>query len=121
MKSVFLFCLLFVSPLFLFSQDMVGTWKMMVPDQSGGMVVMHSIIKADGTYQLDYEADGQIEFNGKYESEDDQVMFWTVDGDCNEKGNYHWKVEGNTMTLTLISDDCEGRSGPEGKMVFERI
>lgn len=121
MKSAALFCLLLTIPFLSSSQDLVGTWKMMVPDQNGEMIPMHATMKADGTYQLDWGGDGQIEINGRYQQDDSKITIWDVDGECTAKGVYNWKIEGRTLTMTRISDGCAQRGGPDGVMQAERM
>lgn len=108
-------------PIGLTAQDLSGTWKMSMPDENGNMVTVQSTISDDGTYALDWGADGSVEIKGKYTSENGQITFWDTSGSqCTAKGVYKWKVEGNTLTMTRVSDGCDGRGGPEGVMTWQR-
>lgn len=108
-------------PIGLIAQDITGNWKMSVPDENGNMVTIKSTISDDGTYALDWGADGSVEITGKYSSENGQITFWDTSGSqCTAKGVYKWKVDGNTLTMTRVSDGCPDRGGPEGVMTWQR-
>ncbi len=123
-KNLFL-GLLFCLPFTVLAQNTIaGDWKMQIPDESGNMMTLKVSMKADGTYTADFGADGTIEINGKYTLEGDQITIEDVSGPnaCpNQKGVYKFVVTDTTNTMTKVSDPCEGRSGPEGKMVFTRM
>ena len=85
------------------------------------MIPLHVTIKADNIYWLDFGGDGDIEVTGMYQAKDGQIQIQDVEGsDCTGKGVYTFKVDDEGMTMTRVSDECEGRGGPEGKMVFSR-
>ena len=108
-------------PLLSFGQDYVGKWSMEVPDEAGNMTTIIGHIKADNTYALDFGADGSVEVNGKYEMKDGQMHIHDVSGsECTGVGVYKIKVEGSQLTMTRVSDACEGRGGPEGVMVMKK-
>ena len=108
-------------PLSLFSQNITGSWKMTVPTEDGGSVQFKATINADGTYSLDFGADGQVEVTGKYSVKDGVMTFHDVSGsDCTAKGVYKVSVSGDTLTMTRVSDGCENRGGPEGVMKMTR-
>lgn len=103
--------------------EVVGDWKTMVPDGSkeGAMIPLHVTIKADNIYWLDFGGDGAVEITGKYETSDGQIHIQDVEGsECTGKGVYVFEVNDEGMTMTRVSDECEGRGGPEGKMSFSR-
>ena len=101
--------------------EVVGEWKTMVPGEEGKMIPLHVTIKADNIYWLDFGGDGDIEVTGMYQAKDGQIQIQDVEGsDCTGKGVYAFKVDDEGMTMTRVSDECEGRGGPEGKMVFSR-
>lgn len=123
MKSIYrlLFAACALFPLGLMAQSPVGTWKMSVPDQAGKMTPLTVNISADGTYAVDFGADGTIENKGKYSVEGGKMTIQDTEGsDCTEKGVYTFKIDGNTMTMTRVSDGCANRGGPEGMMKMER-
>ena len=116
-------CLL---PLSLVAQDpLVGDWKTMIPGDQGQMVPMKVSIKADGTYALDFGMDGTVDINGAYQRNGDDMTIWDVSGqtDCDKKGVYKVAIasDGKSYSMTRVSDECQGRGGPEGKMSFQRL
>lgn len=117
--------LLFCLPFTVLAQNsIVGDWKMQIPDDQGNMMTLKVSMKADNTYAVDFGADGSVEINGKYTIEGDQMTIEDTSGPnaCpNQKGVYKIVVTDTTNTMTKVSDACEGRSGPEGKMVFTRM
>ena len=44
----------------------------------------------------------------------------TEGSDCTGEGVYTFKIEGNTLTMTRVSDPCADRGGPDGVMKMER-
>lgn len=112
-----LLCFLAVS---LSAQSVVGKWKYEFQTDQGTMV-MSANIKADGTYELDYGIDGTVDVTGKYTISGDEFTIQDETGNCTGKGVYKVKVDETTMTMTLVSDECEGRGGPEGVMVSKRM
>lgn len=116
-----LFPVVLLFPLGLTAQSPVGTWKMSVPDKDGKMVPLKVDISADGTYAVDFMADGTIENKGKYTVEGGKMTIQDTEGsDCTGQGVYTYKVEGNTLTMTRVSDACADRGGPDGMMKMER-
>ena len=101
------------------AQSVVGKWKFEFPGEEGTTVIVCDM-KADGTYTLDFGADGTVELNGKYTLSGDTMTF-SDDGDCKGKGVYKAEATDTDLTMTKISDECEGRGGPEGKMMAKRM
>ncbi len=123
MKAITRFFLLalFLLPISLAAQSLAGTWKMEVPGDDGGTMIIKATLSEDGSYSLDWGADGNVEVKGKYEAKDGQVTIWDVEGsDCTSKGVYKYAISGNTMTMTRVSDACADRGGPEGVMTMQR-
>lgn len=117
----FLTLALLLSPLSLMAQSPVGTWKLPVPDGSGNMITLKVNISAEGTFTLDVGDDGTIETKGKYSMDGAKMTIQETEGtECTGVGVYTLKVEGDTMTMTRVSDACEGRGGPEGVMVLKK-
>ncbi len=113
--------LLAMLPFGLVAQNPVGAWKMSVPDENGKMTPMKVDISADGTYAVDFGADGTIENKGKYTLDGGKMTIQDTEGsDCTAQGVYTLKIEGNTMTMTRVSDSCANRGGPEGVMTMQR-
>ncbi|MBK6996660.1 MAG: hypothetical protein IPH31_17655 [Lewinellaceae bacterium] len=108
-------------PLSLMAQNPVGTWKMSIPDEAGKMAPLKLSLLADGSYAIDFGADGTIEIKGKYTVEGGKMTIQDSEGsDCTEQGVYTLKIEGDTLTMTRVSDGCAGRGGPEGVMTMQR-
>lgn len=117
-----LLLILFILPLSLMAQDHVGSWKIMVPNGEGGTMLMKVTMNADNTYHIDAGADGSVEIKGKYSISGDKVTIQDTEGtDCSAKGVYTLKVSGNQLTMTMVSDACEGRGNPDGPMVMTRM
>ena len=117
----FLTLALLLSPLSLMAQNPVGSWKLPVPDGSGNMITLKVDISAEGTFTLDVGADGNIETKGKYTMDGAKMSIQETEGtECTGVGVYTIKVEGDTMTMTRISDACTDRGGPEGVMVLKK-
>lgn len=117
-----LLLILFILPLSLMAQDHVGSWKIMVPNGEGGTMPMKVTMNADNTYHIDAGADGSVEIKGKYSISGDKVTIQDTEGtDCSAKGVYTLKVSGNELTMTMVSDACEGRGNPDGPMVMTRM
>lgn len=108
-------------PFGLMAQSPVGAWKMSVPDQNGKMTPLIVNIAADGTYAVDFGADGTVENRGKYTVESGKMTIQDTEGsDCTEPGVYTFKIEGDTLTMTRVSDGCANRGGPDGVMTMQR-
>jgi hypothetical protein len=117
----FLTLTVLLSPLSLIAQSPVGSWKLPVPDGSGNMITLKVDISAEGTFTLDVGADGNIETKGKYSMDGAKMTIQETEGtECTGVGVYTLKVEGDTMTMTRISDACTDRGGPEGVMVLKK-
>ncbi len=117
----FLTLAVLISPLSLMAQSPVGSWKLSVPDGSGNMITLKVDISAEGTFTLDVGADGNIETKGKYTMDGAKMTIQETEGtECTGVGVYTFKVEGDTMTMTRISDACTDRGGPEGVMVLKK-
>ena len=110
-----------LSPIGLLAQSPVGTWIMQIPDGNGNMMALKVEISDKGTYTLDIASDGTIETKGNYTLDGDKMTIQDTEGtDCTEKGVYTIKVEGDTLTMTRVSDVCPNRGGPTGVMVAKK-
>lgn len=116
--ALFCFCL----PFALSAQSAaVGEWKTSFPDDKGNMIPVHLSIKADNTYAVDFGADGTVDIKGKYMDVEGHLTIQDTEGsDCAGEGVYQLEVTAGGMKMTRISDECEGRGGPDGVMAFER-
>ena len=117
--------LLFCLPFTLLAQNgIVGNWTMQIPDDQGNLMSLKVMMKENGTYSFDFGAYGTNEIEGKYTIDGNKITIEDTSGPnaCpNQKGVYTFVITENTNTMTRVSDPCEGRSGPEGKMVFTRL
>ncbi|GJM34345.1 MAG: hypothetical protein DHS20C18_33460 [Saprospiraceae bacterium] len=120
----FLVLLCFALPLSLMAQSShVGDWQTKIPAEDGTMLALKVSLSADGTFAVDFGNNGTIEINGKYEVSDNQITIQDISGpnSCTTgKGVYKLDVSETTMTMTRISDGCEGRGGPDGVMAWTR-
>jgi hypothetical protein len=117
---LFLACMVML-PFGLMAQSPVGSWKMSVPDDSGKMTPLKVDISADGSYAVDFGADGVVENKGKYTVEGGKMTIQDTEcSDCTAQGVYTLKIEGDTLTMTRVSDGCAGRGGPDGVMTMQR-
>ena len=108
-------------PFGLLAQSPVGTWKMSVPDENGKMTPVQVDLSGDGTYAVDFGADGNTDMKGKYTVEGGKITIQDTEGsDCTAPGVYTLQIGGDTLTMTRVSDGCDGRGGPEGVMTMQR-
>lgn len=116
--------LIFLFPLALSAQSIAGAWMMTVPTDDGGTSMIKLMIKDNGTFTVDFGNDGSVDINGQYETSGDQITVVELDGDgasCKGvKGVYQFTVDASNFVMTRVSDSCESRGGPEGKMVFKK-
>ncbi|MDX2302012.1 MAG: hypothetical protein NW226_04390 [Microscillaceae bacterium] len=100
-----------------FNAEIIGKWSFQT-DQ--GTVAVE--FKTDNTYLVDFGVDGQIDITGNYTLESDQITLQDISGAnmCGEKATYTVKIEGTTLTLTKVKDDCPGR-GDLGQMVMTKM
>lgn len=124
-KILFNLSILLLFPLFVMSQSsIVGAWMTEIPNPEGVIIPVKLVISEDGSYTVDFGNDGTVEINGKYELNGDQITIWDVAGEmaCLDAGKavYKFAVDAEAFAMTRVTDPCEGRGGPEGKMAFRR-
>ncbi|HMQ49859.1 MAG TPA: lipocalin family protein [Saprospiraceae bacterium] len=102
---------------------LVGDWEMAVPTQDGSMMTIKVSLKGDGTYSVDFGNDGTNEINGAYTTDGDKITIKDADGPqaCPGEGIYTYTATETSLTMTRVSDACEGRGGPEGVMAMKRM
>ena len=126
MKNLKMFCtaLVLILPLFMFAQrSLEGSWTTTFPGQDGSAVVAKLVIGEDGTYTVDFGADGQVEINGTYKTDGNQIIIRDMgEGPdaCNGKGVYNFTVDDVAMVMERVSDECPNRGGEAGRMEFKR-
>lgn len=89
------------------AEDLVGTWA--APNGR------ENTFAADGEFIV--SEDGEILAEGTYGATSTTVEIIPGEGAiaCDAIGTYEWEVEDDTLTLTVISDECAGRrSGLDG-------
>jgi len=122
-KTVFL-GLLFCLPFSLAAQNaaLIGDWKSQIPDSTGKLMPIKLSIKNDGSFTVDLGVDGTGDIVGKYILEGEQMTIVESVGNCpNKKGIYKIVVTKTTFNMNRVSDECENRGGPEGKMAFTKM
>lgn len=122
-KTTFL-GLLFCLPFSLMAQNaaLVGDWKTQIPDNTGKLMPIKLTMKNDGTFTVDFGVDGTNDIAGKYTIEGEQITIVETTGTCpDKKGIYKIAVTASTFNMNRVSDECENRGGPEGKMVFTKM
>lgn len=109
----FLFILLLsMTPLALSAQSMVGTWTYQDATPDGTKVTNTMAMNEDGTFTVDFASDGKVEVLGTYKIEGDQITIRDTpeESPCYGKdGVYHFKFDGDAITITLVEDACEIR------------
>ena len=122
-KTLFL-GLLFCFPLSLMAQNaaLIGDWKSQIPDNTGKLMPIKLTMKNDGTFTVDLGVDGTSDIAGKYTIEGEQITIVESVGNCTDKkGIYKIVVTATTFVMNRVSDECENRGGPEGKMAFTKL
>ncbi len=92
--------------------ELIGVWKAEF-DNGNGLVEVKWNITRDG-YEIDLRNDGSVEISGQWKIENNQLILWDTGGPMacadTDKGTYTYSVTGDILKLTLISDNCVGRS-----------
>ncbi|MEM6633594.1 MAG: hypothetical protein AAF694_28230 [Bacteroidota bacterium] len=106
-----LFCFCLLSGGLLFAQSHVGDWKIDVESPDGEVIPTKVSYTADGAYMIDLGMDDVIDIKGEYTIEGDKMTMQDKEGAmmCTEKGIYTFKVDGASMKLERVEDDCAGR------------
>lgn len=96
---------------------------MNVPAQDGSTMNIKVSLKGDGSYTVDFGNDGTIEINGAYTTEEDKINIKDVDAPqaCPGEAVYTYVATDSHLTMTRVSDPCEGRGGPDGVMMMKRM
>jgi len=106
----------------LMAQDIAGTWKFDMPMPDGSNVPVKAVV-SENTYEFDFGMDGTVETTGDYTVEGDVITISnrTGDGECppEAEGKYSFVVEGESMTITFVNDDCGG--GPDQPITWTKM
>ena len=82
------------------SSSYIGTWTRTYQGQT-----LTVVLKSDGT---SVGTLGSLSLpSGTYTVQESEISF--SDDTCPVPGKYNFSINGNVMTLTLISDACDGR------------
>ena len=127
MKSLIFTCLLAFCASFTIQAQasLSGDWKMSVTNPEGETFTAKLTIKDNGKYLVDLGIDGTADVRGSYTLDGNQITISDSEGTnaCppDKKGVYKYRVSATALEMEKISDECEGRGGPEGKMSFTRM
>ncbi|MEL7123545.1 MAG: hypothetical protein AAFO07_29150 [Bacteroidota bacterium] len=105
---------LFVFPLFMNAQDHIGTWMTSITNPDGNTMTLHLTFNADNTYGVDFFVNGTAEEIGKYSVSNGALTMTASNegGGCmDKKGVYKLTADAKTLTMALVSDECEVRKG----------
>ena len=90
--------------------NIIGSWKF--KDPALGSQIL--IFRKDGTYEVDYDGDGQKDILGRYRISRDWIFLNDFGGnfvfDCGQDGAYTYRVKNGVMTFMLMADQCPVRS-----------
>ncbi|MEM6633595.1 MAG: hypothetical protein AAF694_28235 [Bacteroidota bacterium] len=124
LRSIFVIALCFFASAAM-AQSVVGDWKTEAPMQDGTIVEVKFTLSEDGTYSVDMGMDGIIEVKGKYEVNGNEMIIHDTEGPqaCppEAKGIYSAIVEGETLMIERVKDECEGRGNTDGVMHFSKM
>lgn len=136
------FWLFLSGPLLIAQTKPAGTWYSEVTDQQGKVVLFCLFIGPDSTYAVDLFLDGVPDSRGKYEVEGDvltlqedtayevtrcnppfrpstEATIRRLAGlDCQGKGVYTFELDGETLILERVKEECPGRKIPSANMKF---
>lgn len=109
----FLVILLFLMISFdLSAQSMIGSWTYQGTTPDGTEVTNTMTMKEDGTFTVDFASDGKTDVLGAYTIDGSTITIKDTpkESPCYGKdGVYSFKLEGDTVTITLIEDACDIR------------
>jgi hypothetical protein len=92
------------------NEDLLGKWLYEIQDYK---VIIE--FKQDGSYAVDMNLEDDItNVTGNYQINNQELILEDVSGEnacIGDIGKYTYKVEGDKLMLTVVSDDCSGRKG----------
>lgn len=105
-------------------QAHIGDWKIEVP-MEGGTTVPAKLTFTESTYVLDMGVDGSVDAEGKYSMNGSEMTVNDTGGPfacpSDATGVYHIVVEGDTLMMERVSDECESRGNSDGVMHFTKM
>ena len=91
--------------------SIIGNWENSILDDGDLFTVTLKFIES-GNLQIVLEEEGGVDnetINGSYNVSDSDLTI--LDEQCGDiVGNYSFQINSNGLTLSVISDDCEGRA-----------
>jgi hypothetical protein len=125
MKKLFVLALFALSlSVTVFAQQpgMVGKWAGQFT-QEDGSALRFTLTITDDAYHFDFGPDGVTDSSGAYTSDGDKITIWDTAGQntcpSDQKGVYTFALDGDTATVTKVSDACPGRGA--APMVLKRM
>ena len=102
------------------SRKITGSWKFQDPNNGPQKL---TFLK-NGTYELDFDGDGNRDIWGLYKIAQDWLILKDVGGDfvfdCSQQGAYTYRIENDVLTLMMVGDQCPSRSQAMG-MPWQRV
>lgn len=101
-----------MAPFFMNAQAQLGTWTWETTGPNGEKMNMQVTFKADNTFAVDAGVDGTIDIQGTFSLAGDRMTIKDNGGNCDGKpGVYDMVVKGDTVNITMVSEECEDRKG----------
>lgn len=105
-----LLCLL--TPFALSAQSVAGTWTEQITTPDGEQVTSTFVMTDEGILTVDFTSDGQIDVMSTYTTDGSQIIVVDTmnESPCKgKKGVYNFKIDGDTITISLVEDGCDLR------------
>ena len=87
-----------------------GAWKF--KDSANGPQKL--VFLKDGTYQLDFDGDGNKDIWGQYRLSQDWIIMNDIGGDfvfdCGQQGAYSYRITDDVLTFKIMADQCPSRT-----------
>lgn len=114
MKSTnfLLFVFLFICPMLLDAQTIIGDWSWEGQNQEGAVITNLIRFSEDGTFKVDFATNGAFEVEGVYTYDGKELTLQDTKADspCGKiVGRYNLSIEGNKASGSLIEDACDIR------------
>ena len=124
MKNLIILSLIIIQPLtnLQAQSKLTGIWEAKFMNDANSMELLFKITEED--YSLDMNKDGSVEVSGKWKIEGEQIQFEDSGGPmaCRSAvGIYKYKLDGDSLNLTLIQDDCPGRKMMMPSVAWTRV
>ncbi len=125
MKNLIILSLIIIQPLtnLQAQSKLTGTWEAKFMNDANSMELLFKITEEEG-YTLDMNKDGSVEVSGNWKIEGEQIQFEDSGGPMacrSSEGVYTYQLNGDTLNLTLVQDDCPGRKRMMPSVTWKRI